>query len=77
MVKLRKQIERQLLDYGFVDPEEAVNELMKLFEVEAKDINVQNVNNVYDIHYKDYIVRLRIERYQFVLVDVYPYDLSF
>jgi len=77
MIKLKKEVEKMMRDFGFIDPDEAISQLMKLFDVKQEDINYQNLHNVYDVHYGDYVLKTKIEGFKFTLIDILPYDISF
>lgn len=75
--KIKKEVENLFIDFGFVDPKNVLAQLKNIFEVDDADINVTGLLSgftTYEVHYKEYIVEIRVENYEFKIYDIKDYD---
>lgn len=75
--KIEKECQDLLDDFGFADKDVAVSQLKSIFNVEFKDVNIAGTlkgKTIYEVHYKDYIIELEINHYEFKIKNIFEYD---
>ena len=75
--KIKKEVQSLLDDFGFVDPDIEISQLKAIFDIDNADINITGLLSgfkTYEIHYKDYIVEIRVENYEFKIYDIKDYE---
>lgn len=75
--QIKKEVTDRLNDFGFVDPDNIISQLKNIFEVENKDINeMGRLRGLmrYDVHYKDYVITLMVESYEFKIINIIEYS---